>query len=397
VLLEKEARLGGNAWHLNQTGSGQPVRPMLEDMIRQVESHEHIKVLKNSRLLTAVGSVGNFVSKIEVDGETRAVNYGVAVLATGGRESRPAEYLYGQDPRVMTHLEFDACLREESDAVQRAGTAVFIQCVGSREPQRPYCSRICCSHTMKSAIKLKELNPEMDVVVLYRDIRTYGKREDLYRRARELGVLFFRYDLVRKPQVSAADGQLQVTAFDPILQRPIEITTDYLVLAAAIEPLADKQLVELYKCGQNEDGFLNEAHPKLRPVDMSVEGLFLAGLCNYPKPIDESIAQAQAAASRAGVLLAREEMQLDAIKSYVTDRCDGCALCLDVCPYRAIQLEDYAAGDGSAHKRIRTDPALCKGCGLCEATCPKGGVYVHGFTLEQLKAQVSAALESMAG
>ena len=397
VLLEKEARLGGNAWHLNQTGSGQPVRPMLEALIQQVQSHEHIKVLKNARLLTAVGSVGNFVSKIEVDGEARAVNYGVAVLATGGKESRPAEYLYGQDPRVMTHLEFDACLREESAAVQRAGTAVFIQCVGSREPQRPYCSRICCSHTMKSAIKLKELNPDMDVVVLYRDIRTYGKREDLYRRARELGVLFFRYDLDRKPQVAAADGQLQVTAFDPILQRPIEITTDYLVLAAAVEPLADKQLVELYKCGQNEDGFLNEAHPKLRPVDMSVEGLFLAGLCNYPKPIDESIAQAQAAASRAGVLLAREEMQLDAIKSYVTDRCDGCALCLDVCPYRAIQLEDYAAGDGSAHKRIRTDPALCKGCGLCEATCPKGGVYVHGFTLEQLKVQVSAALESMAG
>jgi heterodisulfide reductase subunit A len=234
----------------------------------------------------------------------------------------------------------------------------------------------------------------MNVYVLYRDIRTYGQREEMYQKARDLGVFFIRYDLDSKPEVKKAGRNLTVAVHDPILQQRLEITTDFIVLATAIEPYANKRLVELYKCGQNEDGFLNEAHPKLRPVDMSVDGLFVAGLCNYPKPIDEAIAQAQAAASRAGVLLAKDEMQLDAIKSFVTEKCDGCALCLDVCPYRAIQLEDYQAGDGRTHRRIKTDPALCKGCGLCAATCPKGGVAVHGFTLDQLKAQVSAALAS---
>jgi heterodisulfide reductase subunit A len=247
---------------------------------------------------------------------------------------------------------------------------------------------------MKSAIRLKALNPEMDIFVLYRDIRTYGKREDLYKKARELGVIFIRYDVDRKPAVSLEGEALSVGVFDPILQRDLSLSADYLILASAVEPHEDRGLVELYKCGQNEDGFLNEAHPKLRPVDMSVDGLFLAGLCNYPKPIDEAIAQAKAAASRAGVLLARNEMQLDAVKSFVTERCDGCALCLDVCPYNAIQMEEYRQADGSTHKRIKTDPALCKGCGLCAATCPKGGVHVYGFTLDQIKVQVQAALEN---
>jgi heterodisulfide reductase subunit A len=185
---------------------------------------------------------------------------------------------------------------------------------------------------------------------------------------------------------------VQVT--DPVLGRPLALSADYLVLAAAIAPTVSQELVELYKCAVNEDGFLNEAHPKLRPVDMSVDGLFVAGLCNYPKPVDEAIAQATAAAARAGIILSQKEMQLDAIKSFVTDGCDGCALCLDVCPYRAIRLESYSDETGREHQRIRTDPALCKGCGLCAATCPKGGVQVHGFTLQQLGSQVRAALEA---
>jgi heterodisulfide reductase subunit A len=394
VLLEKTDQLGGNARHLTANRLGEPVRPVLDQLIASVEAHARIRVLKKAQLMTAVGSVGNFVSKIEVDGETRAVTYGVAVIATGAKESRPDEYLYGEDDRVMTHLEFDTRLRDDADSVRAADTAVFIQCVGSRDARRPYCSRICCTHTMKSAVALKELNPEMNIYVLYRDIRTYGQREEMYQKARDLGVFFIRYDLDSKPEVKKAGRNLTVAVHDPILQQRLEITTDVIVLATAIEPYANKRLVELYKCGQNEDGFLNEAHPKLRPVDMSVDGLFVAGLCNYPKPIDEAIAQAQAAASRAGVLLAKDEMQLDAIKSFVTEKCDGCALCLDVCPYRAIQLEDYREDDGSAHRRIKTDPALCKGCGLCAATCPKGGVAVHGFTLDQLKAQVSAAMAS---
>jgi heterodisulfide reductase subunit A len=236
----------------------------------------------------------------------------------------------------------------------------------------------------------------MNVYVLYRDIRTYGEREGLYRKARDLGVVFIRYELASKPTVRREGGELRIDVFDPILQLPLGIQADYLVLAAAVEARDSRGLIELYKCAANADGFLNEAHPKLRPVDMSVDGLFVAGLCNYPKPMDETIAQARAAAVRAGSILAKKEMTLDAIKSCVTESCDGCALCLDVCPYRAIALEEYAGEDGRSHRRIRTDAALCKGCGLCMATCPKGGVFVHGFTLDQLKAQVSAALEDVA-
>jgi heterodisulfide reductase subunit A len=273
---------------------------------------------------------------------------------------------------------------------------VFIQCVGSRDERRPYCSRVCCTHSVKAAITLKELNSQMNIYVLNRDIRTYGEREDLYRKARDLGVIFIRYDVDGKPVVRKEGDDLAVDVFDPILQMPVSIAADHLVLAAAIEPNVSKDLVELYKCAANADGFLNEAHPKLRPVDMAVDGLFVAGLCNYPKPLNETIAQAKAAAARAATILSQTEMTLDAIKSFVTDRCDGCALCLDVCPYRAIKLEEYQAEDGRMHRRIATDKALCKGCGLCAATCPKGGVYVHGFTLEQLKAQIAAVLEEAA-
>ena len=392
VLLEKGDRLGGNAWGLTTTDRGRAVRPVLEEMIGRVEGHPRIKVLKNAALESAVGSVGNFVSKIRVNGESRAVKYGIAVVATGARESRPDEYLYGQDDRVTTHLEFDARLGADEGIAAGMGSVVFIQCVGSREPRRPYCSRVCCTHSVKSAIRLKELNPAMNVYILNRDIRTYGEREDLYRKARDLGVLFIRYSLDRKPEVTRDGDGLFVSVFDPISRFPLRIEADQVVLAAAIEANDTRELVELYKCAANADGFLNEAHPKLRPVDMSVEGLFLAGMCNYPKPIDESVGMAKAAAARAGVILARKQMQLDAIKSFVTEKCDGCALCLDVCPYRALKLEEYDGEDGRTHRRVITDKALCKGCGLCEATCPKGGIYVHGFTLEQLKDQVTAAL-----
>ena len=396
VLLEKSDRLGGNAWKVNTTDQGEAIRPYLESLIQKVELHPNIKVLKNAQLKTAVGSVGSFVSEIQVNGDQRAVTYGVAVLATGGRESRPDEYLYGEDPRVVTHLEFDALLRDQPAELRKAQSVAFIQCVGSRDERRPYCSRVCCTHSVKAALSLKGLNPQMNVYVLYRDMRTYGAREDLYRKARDLGVIFIRYDLDRKPVVRRDGADLTIDVFDPILQMPVTIAADRLVLAAAVEANETRELVELYKCAINADGFLNEAHPKLRPVDMSVDGLFVAGLCNYPKPLNETIAQAKAAAARAAIILSQTEMTLDAIKSFVTDKCDGCALCLDVCPYRAIKLEDYAGADGRGHRRIATDPALCKGCGLCAATCPKGGVYVHGFTLDQLKAQVAAALEDVA-
>lgn len=294
----------------------------------------------------------------------------------------------------MTQQQFDAELRERAAAVSKAGSAVFIQCVGSREPGRMYCSLVCCTSSVQNAMRLKELNPDMNVYVLYRDMRTYGLREEFYTRARELGVMFIKFYPDTKPQVSKDGRDLMVEVVDPILQMPVRLRPDYLVLAAGIVPNEQPALVELFKTGMNEDGFFNEAHPKLRPVDMTVDGLFVAGLCHHPKGVDEAISQAKAAASRASMVLTKEVMHLDAIKSEVTAACDGCALCLDVCPYLALKLEEFK-DNGHAHRRVTTDKALCKGCGLCEATCPKEGITVHGFTMDQLKAQVDAVLEAL--
>ena len=387
VLVESNSKLGGNAWNLNKTWRGEDIRANLQDLIAKVENHPKINVFKSAEVKTVNGSVGNFSSDIDMGGKIERVQYGVAVLATGAQELKPKAYLYGEDKRVLTHLEFDAELRERSANVAKAGCAVFIQCVGSREPERQYCSRVCCTHSVHSAIKLKELNPEMQVYVLYRDLRTYGEREDLYTKAREMGVIFIRFNLQTKPEVFQKGDDLMVEVVDPVVQLPVRLSPDYLVLASAIIPRANENLLELYKFGVNTDGFINEAHPKLRPVDSTVDGVFVAGLCHHPKPIDESVSQAMAAVSRAGVILVKERMSLDAIKSYATESCDGCALCVDVCPYMAIKIEEYK-DNGNAHRRIATDKALCKGCGLCAATCPKGGVVVHGFTMDQLQAQV---------
>ena len=395
MLLEKAERLGGNAWNITATAKGEAVRPWLEGLIAKVNQHANIKVLTNAHLKTA----GRFRGQLRQRRRGRTGKSSPSLMARpfwprAPGESRPDEYLYGQDPRVMTQLEMDTRLNEQPSEVAKLGSVAFIQCVGSRNTQRPYCSRICCTHTVKSAIRLKELNPRMNVYVLFRDLRTYGKREELYKKARDLGVLFIRYTLDSKPRVSANGRGLTVACSDPILQMPLELKVDHLVLAAAVEPNPTHDLVALFKCGFNADGFLTEAHPKLRPVDMSVDGLFICGMCNYPQPIEESLAQAQAAVSRACVVLAKKEMQLDAIKSAVTEKCDGCALCLDVCPYRALKLVEEN-GNGQRHRKIASDPALCKGCGLCAATCPKGGIYVHGFTLDQLRAQVVAAWRPM--
>jgi heterodisulfide reductase subunit A len=394
TLVERGDKLGGNAWHVNKTWKCEDVRPWLGGLISRVENHPKLQVLKNAQVKTVTGSVGNFASDIEVSGAVQAIPYGIAVLATGGREYQPTEYLYGQDPRIMTQQQFDAELRERAAAVSKAGSAVFIQCVGSREPGRMYCSRVCCTSSVQNAMRLKELNPDMNVYVLYRDMRTYGLREEFYTRARELGVMFIKFYPDTKPQVSKDGRDLMVEVVDPILQMPVRLRPDYLVLAAGIVPNEQPALVELFKTGMNEDGFFNEAHPKLRPVDMTVDGLFVAGLCHHPKGVDEAISQAKAAASRASMVLTKEVMHLDAIKSEVTAACDGCALCLDVCPYLALKLEEFK-DNGHAHRRVTTDKALCKGCGLCEATCPKEGITVHGFTMDQLKAQVDAVLEAL--
>ena len=245
----------------------------------------------------------------------------------------------------MTALELDQAITAEDSRVTGAQTAVFIQCVGSREPDRPYCSKVCCTHSVESALELKKLNPEMDIFILYRDIRTFGVREDLYREARNQGIFFIRFDLENKPEVQVEDGRLTVTVIDHVLGQPITLEPDLLTLASAIIPNPVKELVDAYKVSLNSEGFLLEAHMKLRPVDFATEGIYLCGLAHYPKPIDESIAQAQAAAGRALTLLAKDTVKVGGVVAVVNpELCAVCLTCVRACPFNVPVIGDERGG-----------------------------------------------------
>jgi len=280
----------------------------------------------------------------------------------------------------------DDLLDEHPDRATQWKCAVFILCTGSRTPQRPYCSKICCTSTIHRALGLKKRNPEMEVFVLYRDIRTYGTREDLYLEARKNGVLFLRYDLENKPRVEGINGRLQVTVMDPILGRPIRIEPDIINLASAIIPPHQEKLAGMYKVPLNQENFFVEAHMKLRPVDFAAEGVFLCGMAHYPKPIDESITQALAAASRAATVLSRRSILTSGIVAVINpDNCIGCRSCLHVCPYEAIEYDGL-------HHVCEVNGALCKGCGACSATCPSASVQLMGYRSDQLYAMIHQAL-----
>ncbi|MFH2099858.1 MAG: FAD-dependent oxidoreductase, partial [Pseudomonadota bacterium] len=383
ILVEKADRLGGNALLLERTWKDEPVAQAVAQLVSRVESHPKITVYKNARITSVDGSVGSFISTLEAGGETREITYGAAILAVGGKESRPDEYLYGEDPRVLTHLDFDQRLKEDPASIRRAESAVFIQCVGSRTPERNYCSRVCCTHTLKSSINLKQAKPDMNVFVLYRDIRTYGLRETLYQKARSLGVMFIRYDLEDKPRVEAGADSLVVTVKDHVLGLPLELAADLLVLAAAIEPADAHDLLHLYHASANEDGFFTEAHPKLRPVDMSADGLYIAGLIHYPKPVEETVTQALAAASRAGVLLSKSELSLSAATSrHNADICMSCLACFRMCPYNSPYINEEG--------RVAHNELKCTGCGICAGVCPAKAFSVRNIRDDQIVSMIDA-------
>lgn len=289
----------------------------------------------------------------------------------------------------MTSLELDQRLIADDPALANAQSAVFIQCVGSREPDRPYCSRVCCTHSIDNALELKRRNPEMNVFILYRDIRTYGEREYLYREAREKGVIFIRYKLEDKPKVAISDGKLQVTVTDHVLGKPVAIEADLLTLATAILPNQNEKLAQFFKVPVNDDGFYVEKHAKLGPSDFATDGVFLCGLAHYPKPIDEAIVQGGAAASRAVTLLAREKIHASGEVAQVDPMmCSSCGVCVSICPYSA---PSFIAADARMHAgKAQINAVLCKGCGLCVASCRSGAIHLKGFDNDQIFAQISA-------
>jgi heterodisulfide reductase subunit A len=397
-LVEREKELGGNLRHVYYLLDGWNPQKELENLIKKVKEQEKIHLYAGASIKDIEGSIGDFKTTVTANGNSVELEHGVVVVATGAKEYKPKDYLYGQDERVITQVELEERLKSNGDWLtvgkkQAPKSIVMIQCVGSRDEERPYCSRICCSVAVKNALKIKEFSPETNVTVLYRDIRTYGFREGFYTKAREQNVVFMRYEDGQNPKVSPNGNGLHVEVFSPAINSTVGIAADLVVLSAGI--VADEgneEIAKFLKVPLNQDKFFLEAHMKLRPVDFATDGVFLCGLAHSAKGVDESIIQAQAAASRAATVLAKDNIELEATISHVIDEnCDGCAYCVEPCPYQAISLIEYMS-KGTIKKTVEVNETACKGCGCCMATCPKKGILVRGFTLEQLAAQVNAAL-----
>jgi heterodisulfide reductase subunit A len=388
-IVEKSDRLGGIANRLRYSLDGADVRAQVEALVARVEDHPLITVHLQATAREVRGYVGNFSTLLALgDGDReRTIDHGVIIVATGAREWRPDEYLYGEDERVLTLLQLENEIASGGPLVRQARDVVFIQCVGSRDDDRPYCSRVCCRQSVKLALKLKELNPDVNAQVFYRDLRTYGLSEESYRLARERGVRFLRYEPESPPQVTVDHdaGALLVVGDDRDQGRRVAIAADIVALAAATAPAEDNATIsKLLKVPLASDGFFLEAHMKLRPVDFTRDGVFVCGLAHGPKALDEAVAQAQAAAARAARVLSQKALEVPGTVAEVrADICSGCGLCEAVCPFGAITIDPEAMV-------AVVNEVLCKTCGACAAACYPGAIDVQGFSNEQILAAIEA-------
>jgi len=383
VLIEKTNRLGGQANNLFHTAKGEDIATYLNQLIKEVEDDKRIDVKLNTTISYVDGFVGNFKTTLDTNGKEDILEHGIAIIAVGASESKPTEYNYGQHPMVKTHMELDTLFKEDSSKLKDVKEVAFIQCVGSRETQRPYCSKVCCTHSAHSAVEIKKKNPDANVYIFYRDMRTYAQKEDVYKEARELGVIFIRYDKDKKPVVTADGDKIKIEFTDHVLGRKFQLNADLLVLAAAIESSREEKIARFFKIPLDDDGWFLEAHQKLRPVDFATDGLFLCGLAHYPKPIEESIAQAQAAVARAMTILSTDTIVVGGnISAIDKNRCSGCGVCITLCPYQAIDFDK--------DQKAVVNEALCKGCGICVSSCRSGAPSLKGFTNKEIMAQLDA-------
>jgi len=383
ILLEKEPQLGGTGRRVHKTIEGLDVQAYLDGLIERVKAHDKIQVLTGALVVRFSGYKGNFTTEVLVGPGMyeRKIDHGIAVVATGAHEYHPKEFLYGEHERVMTQLELGDFLHKTPATAAKWDRVVMVQCVGSRNEENPNCSRICCQGAVKYALQLKDLNPDMDVVILYRDIRTYGFLEDYYREARDKGVLFSRFEPDRLPQVTSDNGQLSVTFVDHVLGRPINMAVDAVVLSAGARANDTEELASLLKIPRNAGGFFIEAHAKLRPVDFASEGIFLCGMAHSPKLINESIAQAMAAAARAGAFLADVNQTISGVTAHVDpDRCAACLVCVRTCPYGVPQINRDNVSE--------INEALCQGCGTCASECPAKVIQVAHYEDDQISAKI---------
>jgi heterodisulfide reductase subunit A len=401
-LLERQPQLGGQWRHIRYQPdalldpTATDPQAALSNLVAQVQAEERIRLHLGAELAACHGTPGRFASLIAVNGQQQQIDHGVLVVATGGRPAATGQYLYGQDPRVLTQRELEHQIADGTLAT--AKTVVMIQCAGSREPQRPYCSRICCTQAIKNALQLKALRPELNIYLLYRDVRTYGFREAYYQAARDAGVVFLRYELPHKPDVQAQPGCLQVSLQEPLTGQPLTLDADLLVLSVGIDPEEEHSLARLLGLALNDDGFFQEEHPKMKPLDLKSAqpandapaanggGLYVAGLAHSPRFLEETIAQAQGAAMRAAAFLAPAELTDRPTAVWVNQRlCSFCGLCVEACPYGArVMNYDTRVADVAY--------TLCQGCGVCAVVCPNKATLQKTFEHKQLMAEIDMAL-----
>jgi len=388
VLLEKEAELGGFSRKLHHTIEGADVQAYLRNLTDDVNGHDKIEVLTGARIVGFEGFKGNFATEVALDGgdKKRKIDHGVFIVATGAGEYRPKEYLYGDDDRVMTQVALSDRLEEKGAA--DLDSVVMIQCVGSRNDEHVECSRICCQNAVKNALHIKKLNPETQVYVMYRDIRTYGLLEDYFTAAREQGVIFIRFDKDAPPDVRSASEGMLVTVKDHILQQNVEIRADLVTLSAGMRAENTDEMSQIMKLNRNPEGFFIEAHVKLRPVDMPSDGVFLCGTAHGPKLITEAISQAQAAASRATTFLAKDAIKLSAITAKVdVDHCVKCLTCVRSCPFGVPEFNIN-------EKVVEINEAICHGCGVCASICPRQTIHLSFYDDDQIMCKIDALLEA---
>ena len=382
TLLEKGSELGGNLRNIHYTIQGDDVQEYLHDLINRVESNSLVTVIRNAEIDNFEGYKGNFTTSILIGPamRTMTIEHGITIVATGAEELKPDEYMYGENENVLTQMELEKKIIEDQNYIKRLKEFVMIQCVGSREEKRPYCSRICCSNAVKNALKLKELNPDAKIYVLYRDIRTYAMHELFYKKAREEGILFIKYETDKKPEISYENSSLKVSVYEPVIKLNIELNPDLLVLSSAVIPRENEQLAAMLKINRDSDKFYLEAHAKLRPVDFATEGIYLTGLAHLPKLIDETVSQSAAAAARAATVLSKDKLQAESIVAIVTpELCAVCLTCVRACPFGVPVINSESTAE--------INPLLCQGCGTCVSDCPGKAIELEHYRDVQILAK----------
>ncbi|RLB29612.1 MAG: heterodisulfide reductase [Deltaproteobacteria bacterium] len=390
VLVELDKELGGMSRKIHRTLQGDDVQGYVDSLIERVQHTDRIEVLTETMLTDFSGSKGNYKTSLNVGPAMyhREINHGALVIATGAREYHPEEYLYGQHEAVKTQVELEEMVISQRDRIKDWHTVVMIQCVGSRTDANPNCSRVCCQQAIKNAIAVKEINPDADIYVLHRDIRTYGFAEDFYRTAREMGIRFLRYKDDHEPVVEEVQGRIRVGFQDYTLGREVTVSPDQVILSTGVVAGDNEELANILKVPLTAEGFFLEAHVKLRPVDTQYDGIFICGMAHSPKRIDESISQALAASGRACRLLCQDRIEVGGVVAKVDpELCAACLICVRACPYEVPFINE----DGVSE----IDISKCQGCGVCAAECPAKAITLSHFEDVQVLAQIDALLEAI--